>query len=540
MQTKILSEFTNLLNTSSSFPQQVKSKKSKSLHSQYQTPPSSRFSFNINASSPSKTYISKNFSTTSSIKDLISLKTMARSSTFGGRNFNKSKNDFKIKSEKLFRNLQFTDLSKLKSKTEAIHGVKTDLLLDLYEAKCKDNKTNLIPEQAILFLENFRKTSKRRKFLLGELNLGVESAKILLNLLRGGKNTISVQKQNNNGYIIDQMTSEGSINEEENKYDDDMIDLITHLDLHQNNISDAGINILSSNLSSQVSLISIDISSNSITDAGLEQIVRILTKNKSIISINLSNQLGLNRNKFSLSAFEKFFLFLPNTSSLQFLNLESLYISKEGLKSLELGISNNFSLISLNISNTGLTSQCGKILGGIMINSRLQEIFISENKLSDSGMRKMIEPLKGKIQNLTLQRIHGVGISVSGLGFISFLNTLVESRNLEVIDLSRNCLRGRVFADISYFLLENKSLKELKLNNCDLNWEGGRGIGDGLAKNKYIKKIGINGNNLGNDGAKGLGEGLVDNRSLKWLDVSDCKIGDEGSIIYFSIYSVYF
>ena len=140
----------------------------------------------------------------------------------------------------------------------------------------------------------------------------------------------------------------------------------------------------------------------------------------------------------------------------------------------------------------------------------------------------MVEPLKGKIQYLTLQRIYGVGINVSGLGFIYFLKTMVGSRNLELIDWSRNCLRGRVFADISSFLLENKSLKELKLNNCDIDWEGGRGIGDGLAKNKYIKKIGINGNSLGNEGAKGLGEGLLDNSSLKWLDISDCKIGDEG------------
>ena len=369
MQTKILSEFTNLLSTVSSFSYQAKSKKSRSLHSQNQAH-SSKFSLN-NDVSTSKTYISKNFSTTSSIKDLISLKTMARSSTFGGRNFNKSKNDFKKKSEKLFKNLQFTDLSKLKSKTEAIHGIKIDLLLDLYEAKCKDNKTNLIPEQAILFLENFRKTSKRRRFLLGELNLGIESARILLNLLKNGKNTGSVKKQNKNNYIMDQITSEGSISQEDDKYEDE-IDFITHLDIHQNNISDAGIEILSYILSTQVSLISIDISSNSITDTGLCHIVRILTKNKSIISVNLSNKLGLNRNKFSFSALENFFLFLPDTSSLQFLNLESLFLSKEGLKSLELGISNNISLISLNISNTGLTNQCGKILGGIMINSRLQ------------------------------------------------------------------------------------------------------------------------------------------------------------------------
>lgn len=539
MQTKILSEFTNLLNTASSFPYQAKSKKSKSLysslHSQNQTQ-SSRFPFSRDAS-PSKTYISKNFSTTSSIKDLICLKTMARSSSFGGRNFNKTKTDFKKKSEELFRNLEFTDLTKLKRKSETIHGVKLDLLLDLYEAKCKDNKTNLISEQAILFLENFRKTSKRRKFMLGELNLGVDSAKILLNLLKDGRKSESVKKQKQNDYVIDQITSEGSINEEEDNYEDE-IDFVTHLDLHQNNISDVGIEILSPILSTQVSLISIDVSSNSITDPGLNIIVRILSKNQSIISVNLSNKLGLNRNRFSFSAFEKLFLFLPNTSTLQFLNLESLYLSKEGLKSLELGISNNISLISLNISNTGLTSQCGKILGGIMINSRLQEIFISENKLSDSGVRKMIEPLKGKVKNLVLKRIHGVEMSVSGLGFISFLKTLVGSRDLEFIDWSRNCFRGRIFADISSFLLENKSLKELKLNSCDIDWEGGRGIGDGLAKNKYLKKIGLNGNSLGSEGAKGLGEGLVENNCLKWLDVSDCKIGDAGNKRILHLYKI--
>jgi Ran GTPase-activating protein (RanGAP) involved in mRNA processing and transport len=518
MQTKILEQYTNLLNTASSFSFNIKTKKTKSLHSHSQ----SRKLHNVEPSP--KKYISKNFSTTSSIKDLLTLKTMARSFSFCARNFNKMKIDFQKKSDSLFKSLEFTDLKKLRNNSEYIHGIKVDLLLDLYEAKCKDNKTNLISEQAFLFLENFRKNCKKQKLLLGELNLGVESAKVLAKILREEK---LIPKKLNDNSIKDEIVAEEMIEEEKTDEIKEM-DFITYLDLHQNNITDIGIEILSPILSSLQSLISLDLSSNSISDTSLDYIINILVNNKSIISLNLSNKLGLNRNKFSFLAFEKFSKCLQRTSTLQFLNLESLYLSKVGLKSLELGLGGEASIISLNISNTGLNLYCGKILGNILLNTNLEEIFISDNKLLDYGVRQMIEPLKGKISVLPLKRIYGAGIGVSGLGFIFFMKNLASSKRLEIMNFSRNCLRGRVFADIASFFHENKSLIELKLSSCDIDWEGARGIGVGLTKNNNIQKINLNSNCLGNEGAKGIGEGLQENNSLKWLDISDCKIGTEG------------
>ena len=54
----------------------------------------------------------------------------------------------------------------IEKKTKHINGMDVDLVLDLYTAKCQDNKVQYIPQQAVKFIEKFKEMSSESSMSL--------------------------------------------------------------------------------------------------------------------------------------------------------------------------------------------------------------------------------------------------------------------------------------------------------------------------------------------------------------------------------------
>jgi len=68
-------------------------------------------------------------------------------------------------------------------KSEIVHTLKVDQILDLYAAKCIDGKVEYRPDQAVKFLEKIKKNCTNRKFILSDAGLGLESANVIAHLM---------------------------------------------------------------------------------------------------------------------------------------------------------------------------------------------------------------------------------------------------------------------------------------------------------------------------------------------------------------------
>ena len=145
-----------------------------------------------------------------------------------------------------------------------------------------------IPSQALKFLEKFKLSSKLKRFDLTELNIGLESAKVIYKILVKNDHFIK-------------------------------------LELEKNGFSDLGTIILADELRTSVTIIHVNLCSNDIGPEWAQAIFGCLLENNTIISLDLSSKEGLNRNRLGTQGVESLEWILQKNKTLQFLNLAPCY-----------------------------------------------------------------------------------------------------------------------------------------------------------------------------------------------------------------------
>ena len=110
-----------------------------------------------------------------------------------------------------------------------------------------------IPSQALKFLEKFKLSSKLKRFDLTELNIGLESAKVIYKILVKNDHFIK-------------------------------------LELEKNGFSDLGTIILADALRTSQTIIHVNLCSNDIGPEGAQAIFGCLLENNTIISLDLSSK----------------------------------------------------------------------------------------------------------------------------------------------------------------------------------------------------------------------------------------------------------
>lgn len=430
------------------------------------------------------------FSTISSIKNLLSAKAHSRPHFRPGTANPRLKQSNPME---FIPSMSMSDFQRLRKETEMIHSLKVDDILDIYTSKCKDNQVEYIPSQALKFLEKFKQSSKQKCFNLRELNLGLESAKVIYKIL--SKNTHFIK-----------------------------------LDFEKNGFSDLGSIILADALRTSKSIIHVNLCSNNIGPEGAQALFGCLLENVSIISLDISSKEGLNRNRLGTQGVESLEWILQKNKILQFLNLASTAIGLTGLECILAGLENNSTLIELNLANNELGPQSSNLIANTLYTTQLLELNLSSNKLTDAGLDKLAAMFRLSTKNTILEKIDLSNNGLTSLGIAKLFDSLQKNPYLKKLILSNNKFNGRGFNGITYLLWENSTLTHLELRNCDIEAEGGEAIANGLSKNEGLQNLLLSGNNLKDEGCKTIAGALVDNKKLKCLDLSKCRLKDGGGV----------
>ena len=197
---------------------------------------------------------------------------------------------------------------------------------------------------------------------------------------------------------------------------------------------------------------------------------------------------------------------------------------------------NNFYVRWIDFAGAGLSQDLINKLLDSLYKKRIRILNLSKNNLSNDIMYNLNKFLLNNqtITNLNISDnsyINTSGLKMAIAGLKSHPN--IQKLNLSNIHLNKS---GELISDL---LNENKKITKLKIRNCDLNQKDIELISIEISKNdcslKYLD-IGQN-KNIGDKGLEMIGKFILYNRTLKHLGLDDLNININNYLpIFQSIY----
>ena len=107
---------------------------------------------------------------------------------------------------------------------------------------------------------------------------------------------------------------------------------------------------------------------------------------------------------------------------------------------------------------------------------------------------------------------------------------LCKNTTLRELDLSHNPIGEHVegVTAIATWLIENKSLTHLKLQDCHISEQSAGELAAALYKNSTLDYLNLDHNSISVEGASSMSDMLQHNTSLTWLHIRDDSVGEEG------------
>jgi Ran GTPase-activating protein (RanGAP) involved in mRNA processing and transport len=108
-------------------------------------------------------------------------------------------------------------------------------------------------------------------------------------------------------------------------------DRIAHVDLHKNDLGDAGVKTLMKAIKLSKTVVHLNVASNEISNEGMSAIFKSLQKNESLVSLNISTIEGIARNRVSHKSIQELKNLLKCTKILSILDASSVGLGNEGM-----------------------------------------------------------------------------------------------------------------------------------------------------------------------------------------------------------------
>ena len=213
---------------------------------------------------------------------------------------------------------------------------------------------------------------------------------------------------------------------------------------------------------------------------------------------------------------------LITAKQLIYLNLASNQISSEGLKVIQVELTNSKFLKYLNLGVSETSSRVNNFSGdgGIIIarillyNRSIETLILQENLLGDDAGDKIGTAL---IKNSVLKKLVISDNKIKNRGARSIIE---NGTNLISINLSDNDISSDVCNELRNLIEYNKVLKEIIWNGNYVGFKGVKFLVEALNKKTKLKSLSLRNTGIGKKGIRELSKGLTGNNFLEILDLS--------------------
>ena len=189
------------------------------------------------------------------------------------------------------------------------------------------------------------------------------------------------------------------------------------------------------------------------------------------------------------------------------------------------------SLQSLHIDHNNLsTKSVVSIITGLVHNRSITDLDISNSHFSMAILHCLSTFVLNDKSNCTLTFLRLQECCISSEGAVKLEDGLCNNITLQYLNLSKNPIGKHLMGvmALAKVLVENKTLKELRLYDCHISERGACKLADTLHKNSSLKLLNLGHNPIGVKGASSISEMLQHNTSLNELQLRDDSLGKEG------------
>ena len=204
--------------------------------------------------------------------------------------------------------------------------------------------------------------------------------------------------------------------------------------------------------------------------------------------------------------------------------LDGVQLGPEGALQVSRGLTENWSLTSLELRRNDLTHQGAIPLAQALVTNRsLTYLGLGRNKLSNSGGLHIAEALR---YNQTLRSIDLEWNDLRDESGVALAEMLTTNNSLIELSVERNKIQRDGIASIGGALAHNKKLKLLNLGWNRAKIVGAIAIADGLRQNQHLLSLNMAMNQIGQEGAFAIANALSENYTLISLNLQHNRIGD--------------
>ena len=201
------------------------------------------------------------------------------------------------------------------------------------------------------------------------------------------------------------------------------------------------------------------------------------------------------------------------------LNLRNTGVGEEDCTQLALLMSNT-NMEVLDVSDNSLSSSSvDSIISGLLQNSTLQALKMSNTLLSDDNCIRLSSFLQRKVCQVKWLDLCNSSISSRGASYLAL--SLTYNYSLTTLEISDNPIGDVGATAFGLALKTNSVLTQLCVDCCEITSNGTAQIAEGLCENIKLKVLQANGNHFGVEGAKSMSEMIQCNRTLQHLYLHD-------------------
>ena len=291
------------------------------------------------------------------------------------------------------------------------------------------------------------------------------------------------------------------------------------LEVGYNGITKEGAEYISKYIKNNENIMTLNIEGNYFCNEGMKIICESISQNK---GRNYISFLDFQNNNITNKGCQHISNMLSNSSFINGISLKNNSLENDGVIKITSSITKeNINLISLDLSDTKIDEKAMKIISEkINNNTLLQKLILSYNNFRIAGNH--INNLLNKESNLKYLDLSFCNINSQ---FNIIFEGLSKNQNLKLINLSGNNIpmKKEALNELGKVLIDNTNLRNLYLNECNIDDMGMNYINKNLENNHALLTLSLNNNFITKKSISGLENAIIKSKIIKYIYLYENK-----------------